>query len=101
VYLRIKRRELKRAEDKPRLFSFRIYVVENNRVDGKPRQRIVSYLGSIRSDDLRNNRTCQEFLRLMHERIDRIPENARTLSHLKMKLIHLVTTAPRQIRSVP
>ena len=53
MYVRWKKRERSRRgwhTEPPQLLT--AVLVESRRVDGKPRQRTVAYLGSIRSDYL-------------------------------------------------
>jgi hypothetical protein len=97
MYVRIKQRRLKEFDQQGFQVSFRLYVVENHRIQGKPRQRIVRYLGSIRSSDLNNPAYRQRFLKRVYTRIDSIDEHVKTLVAIKVNLIKALrnfTTPP-------
>jgi hypothetical protein len=67
-------RELWREERKPlppyRLLS--AVLVENKRIDGKPRQRIVQYLGSLRERELEDTDSLARFWERAERRLDEL-----------------------------
>ena len=52
MYVRWKKRVMTRRHCPTGKTALTAVLVENRRVDGKPRQRLVSYLGTIRQDGL-------------------------------------------------
>jgi len=90
MFIRIKRRRLKSSDDENPDFSLRVYLVENRRIKGNPRQRVIAYLGSIRRSDTSNDKRRKNFLHSASNRIDSMSSNYREVLRLKQSMIKLI-----------
>jgi hypothetical protein len=89
MYVRWKRRPLKKSNSyDPDPQQLTAYLVESRRVDGKPRQRTVAYLGSIRERFLSEPGRRRWFWREIAPRLD-----ALALPHIEREAIE--TTVAR------
>jgi len=89
MFVRLKRRALKSTGDEPK-DSLRAYVVENQRINGSPRQRVVIYLSSIRQDELRNALARSIFFREANKRIATLSSDFHEIVRLKLSLAQLL-----------
>jgi hypothetical protein len=92
MFIRIKRRRLKSAEDDSPDYSLRVYLVENRRVKGNPRQRVISYLGSIRMSDLPIESRRKIFLNIASKRIGAMTSDLEEIIRLKRSMIKLIVS---------
>jgi hypothetical protein len=89
MFIRFKRVKL---SDKNKLFSAPSYsvhlvVVESFRLKGKPRQRVLKYLGSIKEMELRNPTSRKIFLKRIEKKIDEMDISPIESARLKVSLI--------------
>jgi len=87
MFIRIKRRRLKSSDDEKPDFSLRVYLVENRRVKGSPRQRVIAYLGSIRMTEIAIENRRKNFLVLASKRISDVTSDYREVMRLKQSMI--------------
>ena len=70
MYARWKRRALKRVGDGPPAYRLDLVLVESRRVDGRPRQRFVAHLSTIREDRAGDVRQRTWFWQALDAKLD-------------------------------
>jgi hypothetical protein len=88
MFIRIKQRRLKSSDDGD--FSLRVYLVENRRIKGDPRQRVVAYLGSIRQSQIKIANQRDHCIHVAAKRIRSISSDFRQHSRLIQSMIKLI-----------
>jgi hypothetical protein len=86
MYIRFKVRARKRTGKRAQ-YSYHIVLVESHRVSGKPRQKILAYLGSIRREDFISPATRYVFLNHLRTKLDALDLDYWTIWQLKLKMI--------------
>ncbi len=89
MFVRIKTRRL--AKTNPAKKSYRAMVVRSVRIDGKPRQKVVLYLGTIYDRQLWDPRLRMDWLEACFRRIERSEVLRGRAAALKSKLIRAVS----------
>jgi hypothetical protein len=72
-------------------------VVKSVRVDGKPRQKVLLYLGTIRQKEVHDPHRRHEFMQEAFYRLDRSDFEARRNALLKSQLVAIVLRAARRL----
>jgi hypothetical protein len=90
MYLRFKIRRRKTGPAKQN-YTYHVVLVESKRQSesGEPRQKIIAYLGSIRSEDFAKATTRYQFLEQTRERLNTLDFDYLTRWRLKVKLMNL------------
>jgi len=88
MFIRVKERNLKLSQNFES--SLRFYVVDNQRIHGKPRQHVVCYLASIHRRDLDKAEIRSEFLVESNLRLAHCTSDFYKVRELKSELINLL-----------
>jgi hypothetical protein len=88
MFIRVKERNLKLSTNSET--SLRFYVVDNQRIHGKPRQHVVCYLASVHHKDLDNPEIRAEFLMQSNLRLSHCTSDFNKIRQLKSELINLL-----------
>jgi hypothetical protein len=71
MYVRWQHKPLKDAAPVPDDVSHRAYLLLSKRRDGRPRVKIIAYLGSLRSSQVQDDQARQAFLDKAHTLVER------------------------------
>jgi hypothetical protein len=92
MFVRFKRVKLAGKLGFPGEFSLHAVLVENHRDSkGRPRQQIISYLGSIRENSLYNPSHRSEFLKKLQSKLRELSLTPREMTRIQMNLINNMT----------
>ena len=100
MFVRIKKQMLSAANSSGKVsgdYSVRVLIVESYRHKGKPRQRIIKYLGSTKKNSLRTPEQKQRFLDEMKGKIDLMEEELSYKERVAVKL-SLIRAIYRSVR---
>lgn len=87
MFVRFKRVKLARKIGVEDHYSLHAVLVENYRQNGKPRQQIIAYLGSIQEKHLSDPNRRNEFYNLLLGKLRKLNLTPRVLSKVQMNLI--------------
>jgi len=87
MFVRFKRVKLARKIGAEDHYSLHAVLVENYRQNGKPRQQIIAYLGSIQEQHLSDPNRRREFYNLLLNKLRKLNLTPRVLSKVQMNLI--------------
>ena len=87
MYIRFKRRKLASKPGHVPSYSLHAVLVESYREDGKPRQRIVSYLAALPENQFAIDNKRKEFFSKINHRIESLHLDPRTSAAIKVRLI--------------
>jgi hypothetical protein len=90
MFIRIKRRRLKSSDDQQPDYSLRVYVVENRRIKGSPRQKVIAYLGSIRASDMNIVSKRNEFIHNASQHLTPVTSDYHEIIRLKRTMVKLL-----------
>jgi hypothetical protein len=93
MFIRVKRRKLiSKGAVAPRdsNYALHLVLVESYRSKGKPLQRILKYLGSIKMDELEIPIVRQQFMSKVGKKLDQLDYDGRQIAMLKMKLVRVM-----------
>ena len=94
MFIRIKKRLLSSSSSSSSSFitdySYRFVIVQSYRSKGRPRQRVVKYLGSTRLSSLKNSGNKKKFLLEMIRRLEHVDLSLKEIAALKLKLINTI-----------
>jgi len=93
MFIRIKKRKLS-PRNGFRDTSLRLVVVESYRTDGKPRQRIIQYLGCIRMSALRDPAKKKKIILDLSQKLERCRFSVADTARLKLSLINAIFHHP-------
>jgi hypothetical protein len=88
MFVRFKRVKLASKLGRVPEYSLHAVLVENYRRDGKPRQQIIAYLGSIRENHMSDPQRRNHFYSLLQMKLRKLNLNPRVLSKVQMNLIN-------------
>jgi hypothetical protein len=92
MFVRFKRVKLSTKSGLPAEYSLHAVLVENHRDhNGKPRQQIISYLGSIRERNIYSQVHRSEFLQTIQRKLRELSLTPRDLSRIQLNLINNIT----------
>jgi hypothetical protein len=101
MFVRFKRVKLARKIGLNDEYSLHAVLVENYRREGKPRQQIIAYLGSIRERHIADAQLRNQFYSMLQRKLNRLNLNPRVLSKVQMNLIstfaHKIVSSRKQI----
>jgi hypothetical protein len=98
MFIRFKRVKLAAEEYEQPRYSVHCVLVESYRIKGKPRQRVIKYLGSIREQDLNHPAKRHQFIRMIEHRIDGLSFSVKFTSQLKLHFIRKIVRYGRPYR---
>jgi hypothetical protein len=75
------------GEPRTHTVKYSAALVENRRVDGKPRQKVLAYLGVVPEGGLKRQHWCVGFWRRVNERLDQHNPSAAE----RLKIIEVIT----------
>ena len=88
MFIRFKRVKLSRRVGLPDEYSLHAVLVESYRQNGKPRQQIVAYLGSIQERYLQDKIQMRGFYDLLQYKLRRLNLNPRIMTKVQLNLIN-------------
>jgi hypothetical protein len=88
VFVRLKRVKLARKNREEPEYSLHAVLVENRRKEGRPRQQIVAYLGSIREQHFYDPVQRSKFLKELQMRIRKLDLDPVTVAKIHVNLIN-------------
>jgi hypothetical protein len=87
MFVRFKRVKLARKIGYADEYSLHAVLVENYRREGKPRQQIIAYLGSMREKHISDPHLRNQFYSMLQRKLNRLNLSPRVLSKVQMNLI--------------
>ncbi len=100
MFVRFKRVRLARKIGVEDHYSLHAVLVENYRQNGKPRQQIIAYLGSIQDKHLSDQNRRNEFYNFLLGKLRKLNLTPRVLSKVQMNLISTFTHKIRPYKDV-
>ena len=88
MFVRFKRVTLSPRYGIEHRYSIHAVLVESYRDKGKPRQRVLKYLASVKERDFFNPAKRTSFLDVVRKRLDQLDLDPRTIAELKVRLFH-------------
>jgi hypothetical protein len=91
MFIRFKRVRLAANQRQAPRYSIHCVLVESYRIQGKPRQRVLKYLGSIQERALLlSDSTRRDFINHIEHKIDELKFVPRMTAKLKVELIRKI-----------
>jgi hypothetical protein len=90
MFVRIKKSRLAAQSRHVSDYSVRVLVVKSFRVDGKPRQKVIKYLGSTRASHLKTLPNAQAFIHEMQKIIRSSGFDPRDVAKLNVGVIRCI-----------
>src|SRR5438128_6583516 len=90
MFIRFKKRKLADRGKQRVRYSYHAVLVENSRENDRVRQRIVSYLGAVPEESLRDNKAALQVLTAMNRKIQALRLPAQKSEKLRMQLARYV-----------
>jgi hypothetical protein len=91
MFIRFKRVKLARKIGLPSEYSLHAVLVESYRQNGKPRQQIIAYLGSVQEKHLQNQMHRRQFYDLLINKLRDLHLHPRVLTKVQLNLINTFT----------
>ncbi len=98
MFIRFKRVKLADSQTQITRYSVHCVLVESFRLKGKPRQRIIKYLGSIREREFMNHSSRTAFTKRIESKIDELELGPQMTARLKVQLIRKIVQYGRPYR---
>jgi len=89
MFVRVKRRKLQRKESGEAEYSLHVVIVENNRERGRPRQRVIKYLGAIRETAFEEAASRKRFFDRLIRILQSCNLSPKVRAELEVRLIEL------------
>ena len=90
MFVRIKKARLVDPDPHVSDYSVRVVIVKSLRVDGKPRQKVIKYLGSTRASYLKTLSNAQAFIHEMQRVVRSSGFDPRDVAKLNVGLIRCI-----------
>ena len=98
MFIRFKRVKLADNHTQLPRYSIHCVLVESFRIKGKPRQRVIKYLGSIREREFMSHSSRSAFTKRIEGKIDELELGPHVTARLKVQLIRKIVQYGRPFR---